>query len=419
MQRLKRLGINHISPIRAFSRFNLENARIRGYNEGMYLHRKLEHPLKEALKQFPAALVTGPRQAGKSTLLQHVLKGVNYVTFDDILTRNLAETDPTLFLQTYEPPLILDEVQYTPALFSPLKLKIDANRREMGQYILTGSQIFPLMKGISESLAGRIAIFQLYPLSWKEIPHIDPYDERTVAKQILNGFYPEFQVNPDLNPKFWFSAYLSTYLERDLRTMRNIQDLGQFQRFLVLLAARAGQILNLNEIGKECGISQTTAKDWLTILQATSIVYLLEPYYRNLTKRVIKSPKLFFVDTGLLCYLLRIETVEQLIHSPFGGHVFENMVVMEKVKQFAEKGERAPCYFYRTAAGLEIDLLIDHGDHLDAYEIKFTSTPSSEMTRSLVQFKTEFPVKKALLLNLRPQHHPFSNGISADHWSHF
>src|SRR5579871_5482099 len=146
----------------------------------MYFHRKLEHPIKEALKQFPAVLVTGPRQAGKSTLLQHLLKGVNYVTFDDILARNLAETDPTLFLQTYEPPLILDEIQYTPALFPPLKLKIDANRREMGQYILTGPQIFPLMKGISESLAGRIAIFQLYPLSWKEIPHIDLYDERAM-----------------------------------------------------------------------------------------------------------------------------------------------------------------------------------------------------------------------------------------------
>ena len=170
-----------------------------------------------------------------------------------------------------------------------------------------------------------MAIFQLYPLSWKEIPNIDIYDEQTVAKQMLRGFYPEFQVEPDLNPKFWHSSYLSTYLERDLRIMRNIQDLGQFQRYLVLLAARAGQLFNLDEIGKECGISQTTAKDWLMLLQATSIVYLLEPYARNLTKRVIKSPKLFFVDTGLLCYLLRIETVEQLIHSPFGGHVFENM----------------------------------------------------------------------------------------------
>ncbi len=384
----------------------------------MYLHRKLELPLKEAVKQFPAVLVTGPRQAGKSTLLQHLLKdGYTYVTFDDILLRNLAETDPTLFLNTYEPPLIIDEIQYVPSLFPYLKLKIDAQRRKYGQYVLTGSQIFSLMKGVSESLAGRLAIFTLYPLSWSEIPNANLHHELTVAEQMLKGFYPEFQVQPQLNPKFWHSAYVSTYLERDLRTLRNIHDLGQFQRFLVLLAARVGQILNLNEIGKECGISQTTAKDWLMLLQATSIIYLLEPYSRNITKRVIKSPKLFFIDTGLLCYLLRIEHVEQLIHSPFGGHLFENMVVMDVVKQFAEKGERAPCYFYRTSSGAEIDLLVDYGDYLHAYEIKFSATPTMEMTRALAQFAQEHHVKKALLLNLRSESLPFSNGVTAKHWS--
>ena len=384
----------------------------------MYLHRHLEKPLKEALTQFPAVLITGPRQAGKSTLLQHTLKGYQYVSFDDVLIRNLAESDPVLFLKTYEAPLILDEIQYVPSLLPYIKMKIDASRRKYGQYVLTGSQLFPLMKGVSESLAGRIAIFQLYPLSWNEIPHAEPYEEIKMSEQMLRGFYPEFQVQPHLNPKFWHSAYLSTYIERDLRAMRNIHDLGQFQRYLVLLAARAGQLLNLTEIGKECGISQTTAKDWLTLLQATSIVYLLEPYARNITKRIVKSPKLLFVDTGLLCYLLRIENAEQLIHSPFGGHVFENMVIMESIKRFAEKGERAPCYFYRTASGQEIDLLIDHGDHFDAYEIKFSSTPSIEMTRVLAKFKTEHAIGNAALLNLRRERLPFSNGISAEHWSH-
>ena len=323
-----------------------------------------------------------------------------------------------LFLKTYKAPLIIDEIQYVPELLSYIKMQVDRERRNYGQYVLTGSQLFPLMKGVSESLAGRIAIFQLYPLSWNEIHDAELYDEIKMVDQMLKGFYPEFQAQPNLNAKFWHSAYLSTYIERDLRAMRNIHDLGQFQRFLILLAARCGGLLNLNEIGKECGISQTTAKDWLMILQATSIVYLLEPYAVNLTKRVVKSPKLFFIDTGLLCYLLRIHSVEQLIHSPFGGHVFENMVIMEKVKQFAEKGERAPCYFYRTSGGLEVDLLIDYGDHFDAFEIKFTSAPTAEMGRSLAQFKTEYPVKKASLLNLRREEHPFSNGIVAQHWSH-
>ena len=382
-----------------------------------YFHRKIESSLKEALQQFPVVLITGPRQAGKSTLLQQVLKKYTYVSFDDILEKNLAESDPGLFLKMYPPPLIIDEIQYVPSLLSHIKMRVDANRSEYGQYVLTGSQIFPLMKGVSESLAGRIMIFQLYPMSWREIPKIDIQNEIIVVDQMLKGFYPEFQVQPDLNPRFWHSSYLSTYIERDLRSMRNIQDLGQFQRYLVLLAARAGQLLNLNEIGKECGISQTTAKDWLTLLQATSLIYLLEPYSRNVTKRVVKSPKLFFIDTGLLCYLLRIENNKQLIHSPFVGHIFENMVIMDKIKFYAEKGERAPCYFYRTNKGLEVDLLIDHGDYFDAFEIKFTSTPKIGMTSSLVQFKKEYPVKKAVLLNLRPRKLPFLNGVCAEHWS--
>lgn len=382
-----------------------------------YLSRGLEKPLKEALSQFPAVLITGPRQAGKSTLLQHCLTNYEYITLDDPLLRNLALSDPALFLNTYKTPLIIDEIQYAPTLLPYIKMHIDANRRTHGQYVLTGSQVFPLMKGASESLAGRIAIFQLYPLSWNEIHRENLDDESIILEQMLKGFYPEFQVEPLLKAKFWHSAYLSTYLEKDLRSLRNIHDLGQFQKYLILLASRAGQLFNLQEIGKECGISQTTAKDWLMLLQATSIIFLLEPYSRNMTKRVVKSPKLFFVDTGLLCYLLRIENVEQLIHSPFGGSIFENMVIMEKMKHYAEKGERPPLYFYRTSKGQEVDLLIDQGDHLDAYEIKFSSTPRIEMTFPLLELQKEHVIKKTALLTLRPQKLPFSNGITAEHWS--
>lgn len=383
----------------------------------MYIHRKLEKALKAALEQFPVVLITGPRQAGKSTLLQHVLARYRYVTFDDLLLRELAESDPALFLKTYPAPLIIDEIQYVPSLLSYLKMQVDRHRRDYGQYVLTGSQVFSMMKGVSESLAGRVMIFQLYPLSWNEIPKVDPTQEIEVVQQMLKGFYPEFFVQKELNPKFWHSAYVSTYIERDLRAMRNIHDLGQFQRYLVLLAARAGQLLNLSEVSKECGISHTTAKDWLSILQATSLIYLLEPYARNITKRIVKSPKLFFVDTGLLCYLLRVESVEQLVHSPFVGHIFENMVVMDKVKQYAERGERAPCYFYRTSSGHEVDLVEDHGNYLDAYEIKFSSTPQAVMARSLQQFMREYPVKKAVLLNLRRESLPLSEGVTAMHWA--
>ncbi|MCP5506118.1 MAG: ATP-binding protein [Chlamydiales bacterium] len=381
-----------------------------------YVNRKLEKPLKRVIHQFPVVLITGPRQAGKSTLLQEEFKDYTYVTLDDAIARNLAKTEPKLFLKTYPPPLIIDEIQYVPTLLEEIKIEVDQNRRMMGQYLLTGSQVFPLMKGVSESLAGRIMIFQLYPLSWSELTKLDPKSEKVVIDQMLKGFFPEFQVTPNLEPEFWHGAYLSTYLERDLRAMRNIQDLGTFQQFMVLLAARAGQLFNLSEIGKECGISQATAKDWLTALQATSIVYLLEPFHRNVTKRVIKSRKLYFVDTGLLCYLLRIKTAEQLTYSPFAGHIFENMVVMDKIKGFAEKGERSPCYFYRTSNGVEVDLLIDHGSFLDAYEIKFTASPNKKMGSSLVSLKNDFPIHKAELLNLRSDPVPLGNEVVAKHW---
>lgn len=382
-----------------------------------YVKRAVEEPLKRVIKQFPVVLITGPRQAGKSTLLQQQFKDYNYVSLDDGIARTFAQKDPHLFLKTHKSPLIIDEIQYAPSLLEQIKIEVDQNRRKMGQYLLTGSQVFPLMKGVSESLAGRIMIFQLYPLSWKEMSKLNPKDEQVVVHQMLRGFFPEFQVTPDLEPQFWHSGYLSTYLERDLRTMRNIQDLGIFQQFMVLLAARTGQLLNLSEIGKECGISQTTAKDWLGALQATSVIYLLEPFHRNVTKRVVKSRKLYFVDTGLLCYLLRISTTEQLIYSPFAGHIFENMVILDKIKSFAEKGERPPCYFYRSSNKVEVDLLIDYGSYLDAYEIKFSAAPNKNMGSSLASLKKDLPIKNAELLTLREDPVLLGKGITAKHWN--
>ena len=378
-----------------------------------YLRRRLEEPILQALKGFPAILITGPRQAGKSTLLTHLLKEYRYISFDDPLIRKAAANDPELFLTENPPPLVIDEVQYVPEIFSHLKLRIDKNRQSYGQYVFTGSQTFQLMKGVSESLAGRIAIFQLYPFCFSEI---DSKNHSDLTDRMLHGFYPEIFTNPNLIPNRWFGSYLNTYIERDLRNLKAINDLNRFQTYLQLLAYRSGQLLNLNEICKECGISQTTAKDWLSLLESTYIVHILRPYFRNHTKRLVKSPKVYFVDTGLLCYLLGIDSAEQLQKSPFRGHLFENLVIMDFVKQLAYDPARSQLHFYRTANGVEVDLLIEKGNDLYAFEIKYSQTPSSDFIQPLKLFLKDHAVKKAALLNLRETPLKLSEEISAIHW---
>jgi hypothetical protein len=358
-------------------------------------------------------LITGPRQAGKSTLLTHLLNDYRYITLDDPLIRKAALDDPELFLSENPPPLIIDEVQYAPELFSHMKMRIDSKRQTYGQYVLTGSQTFQLMKGVSESLAGRIAIFQLYPFCWSEIQSRDSSD---LPKRMLEGFYPEFFINPEIIPNRWFGSYLNSYIERDLRNLKAIADLNRFQTYIQLLAYRSGQLLNLSEVCKECGISQTTAKDWLSVLESTYIVHILRPYFKNQTKRLVKSPKIYFVDTGLLCYLLGIDSAEQLQKSPFRGHLFENMIVMDFVKQFAYDPSRTQFHFYRTANGVEVDLLIEKGGDLFAFEIKHSQSPSPDFIQPIKLFAKEHLVKKAYLLNLREQPLFLSENIEAIHW---
>lgn len=387
------------------------------YTKIMYIPRAIEGELKEALTQFPVCLVTGPRQAGKSTLLQNVLKNYTYVSLDDPVHRSMAEQDPELFLSSFPAPLIIDEIQYVPSLLSYIKIRVDKNRHLPGQYVLTGSQIFQLMKGVSESLAGRIAIFQLYPLSWNEITHQFPVSDSDCAKQTIKGFYPEFMISPKLNWNLWYGSYLSTYIERDVRNIKSITDLSRFQTFISLLAARAGQLLNLSEIAGQCGISQPTAKDWLSILQATYVIHILQPFHNNLSKRLVKTPKILFVDTGLLCYLLGIDQEERFFRSAERGHVFENMVIMEAIKRLSHKTKRAQVYFYRTSSGSEVDLIIDSVNQLEAYEIKLSKTPNKEMVSPLIRFVNDHTVHKAALLSLYDKKIMLADRIETEHWS--
>jgi len=384
-----------------------------------YYKRKIEGPLEEARNQFPVVLVTGARQAGKSTLLQHCLKDYAYVTLDDPQKQELAKNDPELFLSHYKAPVIIDEIQYAPGLLPYIKMQVDQNRRTYGQYILTGSQTFQVMEGVSESLAGRVAIFHLFPMSFEEIPKgmTIGMNDSEMIHQLIRGFYPEFFVNPNIDPNQWHSSYLATYIQRDVRNIKAITDLGRFQTFLALLAARAGQLLNLSEVAKECGISHPTAKDWLTILESTYILYILKPFHNNRTKRLVKTPKVYFTDTGLLCYLLGIDSSERLLKVFDRGHIFENMVVMECVKRLSYRKEHAECFFYRTASQVEVDLIVQRKGKLEAYEIKLAKTLSKEMALGLENFMKEHPTDFPAVLSLKEEKFPLTPNVSNMHWS--
>ncbi|NGX48537.1 MAG: hypothetical protein K940chlam5_00124 [Candidatus Anoxychlamydiales bacterium] len=381
----------------------------------MYIKRKLEKLVSMALEQFPVCLITGARQAGKSTMLKNLLKNYRYVSFDDPKARQMAIEDPKLFLLTNPPPVIIDEIQYAPEILSYIKMDVDANRRDYGRYVLTGSQIFQVMQGVTESLAGRVAIFNLYPLSFEEID-IDVFDDKLVFQSYLKGFYPEFYVNLKLDMSFWFSSYLATYIERDVRNITAVSDLSKFQTFINILATRAGQILNLSNISKECAISQPTCKSWLSILESTYIIYLLRPFHNNRKKRLIKSPKLYFVDTGLLCYLLGIDNTNRLLKASERGAIFENMIIMETIKRLSYQVGKTNCYFYRTGAGVEIDLIVEKTKTIP-YEIKFTKTLSKNMARSINLFSKDHDIEKGYVLSLSGDDIFLYRNVLAMHWS--
>ena len=380
-----------------------------------YIRRLVESRIQEAAKHFPAILLTGPRQSGKSTTLQKMFSRHTYVTFDDPVIRAQAEKDPALFLADHPSPVIYDEIQYVPHLLSGIKMETDRSSRLRGSYVLTGSQSFSLMEGVTESLAGRAAVFELLPFSYAELPGIKNMNEDRTFKDIIRGFFPGPAAR-GIPPALFHGSYIQTYLERDVRNMHTVGDLRAFQQFIEVLAANVGQILNLSKIGALCGVSHTTAHKWLSVLEASRLIYLLRPYSRNLRRRVIKSPKLYFTDTGMIAYILREANPRALRNGVMGGTIFENAVVMDIMKTNIANGSSWQLYYYRDNNDVEVDLILVRGSEHIPIEIKLSRSPNDRMIVGLRTIKKLLNAERTYLLNSRKIPITLADGIEAIHW---
>ena len=347
-----------------------------------YLERQLAPTLQRALRGFPAVLVTGPRQSGKTTFLRHEAgPDTAYVSFDDPLERDFALSDPSGFLARFgEGPVILDEIQYVPALLSHLKLRIDAAPERLGRWLLTGSQQFGLMRDVSESLAGRVAVLELPPFGQLEHPAPD------LETAVWAGGYPVPALYPDRRD-LWMSSYLATYLERDVRQVKNIPDLRAFGQFLALAAARHGQEFHKADLARELGISQPTVAGWASVLDASYVIHFLPPYHRNYGKRVVKTPKLYFLDPALACTLTRQPSGAAALAGPLGGALLDGWVVSEAVKVYTALGQKPDIHFWRSHDGLEVDLIVRSVGKLVPVEIKLTATPGVGHVQPIQRFK--------------------------------
>lgn len=365
-----------------------------------FIKRHIEKTIERLSSSYPAVLITGARQTGKTTLLKKITdsQNIQYLTFDDPIEEQSAKNDPKSFLEFHPYPFMFDEIQYIPDLFRYLKIQIDQNRQN-GMYFLTGSQQFKLMETASESLSGRIGIVQLYPLSAREIREDEnsesfiPTKDFILARNsslkqrdsnikktwlsIYTGGYPEV-VKGNVLPKDFYANYLKTYIERDIKKLTQVADEMQFLQFISVAAARTGQLVNYSDISKDCGISEVTAKKWLSLLVSSGLVYLLQPYSANIEKRVVKTAKLYFMDTGLAAYLTRWSNPDVMQSGAMAGAFFETYVISEIIKSFSNNGEEPPIYFYRDKDKYEIDLLIEQNNILYPVEIKKTATPSSD-----------------------------------------
>jgi predicted AAA+ superfamily ATPase len=354
--------------------------------------RHIEPLFRQLAGQYPIVTLVGPRQSGKTTLARKVFPDKPYVTLEDPDMRRFATEDPRSFLASYPGGAVLDEIQRVPELPSYLQSLVDAQARP-GQFILTGSQQFELMTQVSQSLAGRTALLRLLPLTLAELASVAPVDAHNplaLPACLLSGFYPRVH-DRKLSPSQAMGDYFATYVERDLRQLAAVQDLRLFERFVRLCAGRTGQLLNLSSLASDAGISQPTARAWMDLLQTSFIVHLLPPWFVHSSKRLVKSPKLYFHDTGLACWLLGLRTPEQVQRDPLWGALFENFVVMEALKDRFNQGENSPLYFYRDAEGNEVDLLMPVGRQLHAIEIKAGGTVNPDYFKGLKRFDAHHP----------------------------
>ncbi len=343
----------------------------------MWIPREIERTLRESAASRPAVVVTGSRQAGKTSLLTRTFATHRFVSLDVPIVAEEAELSGGTFLDRHQPPIILDEVQYAPALLRHVKADIDTHRELNGRYLITGSQKFPLMDGVTESLAGRASVLTLHSLSAREFENWSgtTIERQSLVEWMLTGGYPEIH-SRGLDPARFYGDYLATYLERDVRTALGVRSLRDFDRFMRLCAARTGQLVSYSSLASDLGVSPNTVKSWLSVLEASNIVTLLEPYFENLGKRIIKTPKLYFLDTGLCSYLLGARTPVDLEKSPMLGAIFETHVLGQIMRHFANDGRRSDVYFYRDHHGREIDFIFPSAGRFALVECKWTESPS-------------------------------------------
>lgn len=356
----------------------------------MFISREIYNELIEACNTFPVVTITGPRQSGKTTLLKNVFPDKKYVSLEDPDTRQLAASDPRSFLNQSDTGLIIDEIQRVPELVSYIQGIVD-NLNVPGYYILSGSQQFELSQTISQSLAGRTAILRLLPFSLQEIQVISA--NITIDEIIYKGFYPRVYNQPLVNPTRYYSSYLETYIERDLRQLINVKDLRQFELFVRLCAGRVGQIFVASNLANEVGVTVPTIQSWLSILEASYVVYLLQPFHANINKRLTKSPKIFFYDVGLAAFLSGINEPYQVFNSPLKGPLFENLVIMEILKNKYNRFKPYQLYHYRDSNNNEVDLILDYTTHLDAVEIKSSQTFDKSFLKGLNYIRELLPQK--------------------------